>query len=120
MEERRLMVLIGPHEYDVTLELCTETPKLYKWSTHYGTYHQLRKSKYIGLPVKDKAEGNALMERIKAERKKDGVVMTAYWDKLRRWNTDNPKPKPRPPQEVLAALGITHETESSPGREVKA
>ena len=116
--ERRLMVLVGPHEYDVNLQLCTETPKLYIWEGAYkGKSYQARKSQYLGLPVKDLAEGNALMERIKVERSKDWVPMMAYWDKLHQWNIDNPKPKPRSPQEVLAALGITLEAERPPQEE---
>ena len=112
--ERRLMVLIGPREYDLNLQLCTETPKLYIWEGAYkGKSYQARKSEYLGLPVKDLAEGNALMERIKDERKKDGLARTAYWDKLHQWETENPKPKPRPPQEVLAALGITLEAKET-------
>ena len=117
MEERRLMVLIGPREYDVDLQLCTETPKLYIWDRAYeGRFHQARqarKSEYLGLPVKDLAEGKTLMERIRVERSKDSVPMMAYWAKLHQWNTDNPKPKPRPPQEVLAALGITLEAKET-------
>ena len=107
--ERRLMVLIGPHDYDLKLQLCTETPKLYIWDGAYSGKSQARKSEYLGLPVKDLAEGIALLERIKDERKKDGLARTAYWAKLHQWNVNNPKPKPRPPQEVLAALGITYE-----------
>ena len=114
MKERRLMILIGPQQYDLHLELCTETPKLYVWDAGYHSSRQVRKSEYLGLPVKDLAEGNALMERIKVERSKDRVPMMAYWDKLRQWNTDNPKPKPRSPGEVLAALGITLEAERPP------
>ena len=107
--EGRLMVLVGPGEYDVYTVLCTETPGLFvqKAETHLHR-QQWRKAEYVGIPVEDQATAKYLCDRIRQERKKDAAALQAYWDKLHQWENDNPKPTPRPPQEVLAALDITY------------
>ena len=107
--KRRLMVLVGPGENDYWSILCTETPKLFVHEdAPYFYRRQWRKADYIGIPVESQAAADDLYARISQERKKDGAILQAYRDKLLQWEMDNPKPQPRPPQEVLAALGITY------------
>ena len=106
--EPRLLVLVGPGEYDVYTAFCTETPGLFVHQDRSSSRRsQWRKAEYIGIPVESEAAAFDLCERIRQERQKEGATLQAYWDKLHQWEMDNPKPKPRPPQEVLAALGIT-------------
>ena len=107
--ERRLMVLVGPGQYDFFSSFCTETPGLFVRQEPDSRHRQQwRKAEYIGIPVESQDAAKELCERIRQERKKDGATLHAYWDKQRQWNMDNPEPQPRPPQEVLAALGITY------------
>ena len=107
--ERRLIVLVGPGQYDYWYGLCTETPGLFV-RQEPGSRHkqQWRKAEYVGIPVESQDAAEELCARIRQERKKDGAALQAYWDKRHQWEMDNPEPQPRPPQEVITALGMTY------------
>ena len=104
--DAKWMVLVGPQIYDVITALCTETQKLYR----FGSHRQKLKAEHIGIIVASEAEGKQLEARIDTERRKDLAVLNAYWDKQTAWHSENPRPKPRSPQDVLAALGVEMET----------
>ena len=105
-KQGRWMVLVGPGFYNNLTVCCTETAKLYRWGKWYGGYRTARKSEYVSIIVADKEQGDILVKRLDAERRNDQVVRDAYYDRVRNWNRENPKPTPRSPQEMLAALGI--------------
>lgn len=108
-EKERWMVLVGPGCYDVFVEFCQETAKLYTWAGWRGRRNRVRKATFVGVVVSDNAEGVALQKRILQEREQDFSALRAYHIKQADWHSDNPRPLPRLPLEVLAAVGVNME-----------